>query len=117
MTTTISNTLNSLTPKVVDGYSSARPSRNVVHAILGSNAPAVTLREAGLRQGSLTAVFASESLAHQLETMLADDLVLTLADTDTSGLGMTFIATDDVEVAQDSERVAWLVTFSYQEVS
>lgn len=118
MSTTITNSLNSITPSVVDGYSSARPTRNVVHAILGSNAPAITLREAGLRQGQLTAVFsrASENLAHQLEVMLSDDLTLALADTDTSGTGMTFVATGDVEVKQDDTRAVWLVTFGYQEV-
>lgn len=116
MTTTISDGVDTITASVMDGYSATRPTRNVVHAILGSNAPAVSLREAGLRTGTAQLVFELQAVAEDAAAMLASGLQLTLADTDRANVGMTFVLAGDLTVELDSDtRSVWVVSFDFQE--
>lgn len=117
MATTISDGTTTLTATVMDGYSATRRSRNVVRAILGSNAPAVSLRDAALRSGSHRLVFASQSVAAAALAMLSTGAELTLADTNHPAVGMTFVVPGDgdVTIELDDTRRAWIVEFEYQE--
>ncbi|CAO1650539.1 hypothetical protein NYA9BBAC_00907 [Salinibacterium sp. NYA9b] len=118
MASTISAFGYSITPELVDGYKSSRESRNVIHTILGTNTPAVTLRTAGLRTGTLTALFKTLAEAQVLENALLAGAVLTFADTDNDGLLMDFVVDGEISVElEDDGRALWLVEFDYQEVS
>lgn len=115
---TISDGVDTVTPILIDGYEATRESRNVVHVIIGTPEPAVTLRPAGPRRGTLTALFATRADALAAEAILAADDVLTFADPDVPSLSMTFVVDGDVTVGLDDEtRALWTVAFSFLEVT
>lgn len=115
MTTTISDGVTTVAPLVVDGYESTRAPRTIVHEVLNNPNPSVSLKPAGLRTGTLSAVFATRADAVECEAMLAAAAVLTL--TSTVDVGMTFVVHEDITVTlDDSTRAVWLVSFGYQEV-
>lgn len=114
---TISNGTSTVTPVTVTGYAATRASRNVLHAIIGTPDPAVTLRPAGLRTGTLEALFDTRADAQSAVTILASDAALTFVDTDHPSISMTFVLDGDVTMALDDDtRALWLVSFDYQEV-
>lgn len=117
MTTTISDGTSTLTAAVMDGYTATRRGRNVVHAILGSNAPAVSLRDAALRTGSHRLVFASQSVAEAACAMLGSGVEVTIDDTGQPAVNMTFVVPSDgdISIELDATRKAWIVKFDYQE--
>ncbi len=118
MTTTISDGTDTLTATVMDGYSATRQSRNVVHRILGSNAPAVSLREAGLRSGTHRLMFTSQTVAESAVAMLSSAAEVTLADTDRANVGMTLVVSGNLTIELDDEtRDLWVVEFDYQETA
>lgn len=117
MTTSISDGTDTFTATLMDGYTASRPSRNVPHAILGSNAPAVSLRPAGLRTGSLRLLFALHATAVSATALLASGAELTLDDTDFPTINMSFVLDGDVELSLDEDtRSVWWVQFEFQEV-
>tara|TARA_R110002124_G_scaffold70466_3_gene189172 strand:+ start:5800 stop:6156 length:357 start_codon:yes stop_codon:yes gene_type:complete len=118
MSSTITASGVSITPALIDGYKSSRESRNVVHDILGSNVPAITLRSAGTRTGTLTALFETLAEAKSLEDVLSSADVLQFADTDNDELLMDFVVDGDITVElEDGTRALWLVEFDFQEVA
>lgn len=115
--TTISDGTTTITPILISGYESSRTSRNVVHPILGTNVPAVSLRAAGLRTGTLTALVANRAAAVALETVLAKALLLTYTDPDTT-LSMTFVLDGEARVKLDPDTLTlWTVVWDYSEVT
>lgn len=115
MTTSITDGSTTIYP-IIDGYTAARPNRNVVHPILGSTAPAVSLRQAGLRTGTLRLVFSSDSTAFQAHALLSSGVELTLASTERASINMSFVLAGAATIDLDSKTsVAWVVTFDYQE--
>lgn len=118
MTSTISTTEDTFTPILVNGYEASRASGNVIHNVLSSNTPAVTLRESRLRTGTLTALFGTLDLAQALETALTSGAVLYFYDTDHPTLALPFVCTGEVTVALDEDtRNAWTVEWEFQEVA
>lgn len=116
MTTTISDGTTTLTATVMDGYNATRESRTVVRRILGSNAPALSLREAGLRSGTHRLMFASQTVAEAAVAMLGAGVEITLADTDRANVGMTFVVSGNLSIELDDDtRDLWVVEFEYQE--
>jgi len=117
--TTITHSTGTITPTIVDGFTSTRESGTLVHPILGSENPDVTLRPAALRAGILTLVFASASAATAAEMVMASAQVLTLTDPDVSQIGMSFVVTGGgIELDLDREsRSAWLLRVPFQEVA
>lgn len=105
-------------PLLVLGYSSARSGRNVFQDVLGSGVQDVTLVAAGLRSGTLTYLFASESEAAACERLHAGTDVLTLADTDLTSVGMSYVLAGTLNRSLDSEsRTLWTVSVDYREVT
>lgn len=116
MTTTISDGTDTLTATVMDGYNATRQSRTVLHPILGSNAPAVSLREAALRSGTHRLMFQTLTVAEDALAMLGSGYELTLADTDRANVAMTFVVSGDLRLELDDEtRDLWVIEFEYQE--
>lgn len=118
MATTITNGSDILTAALHLGYAATRRGRTVVHEILGSNEPAVTLRAAALRSGRRELLFTDETIAAAAHEMLTAGDVITLADTDRPAVfNMTFVARD-VELELDATtRRNWVLRFDFQEVA
>jgi len=122
MTTTITGTLPGSTPRVPDvllwdSYDATQEGRNVFTPIEETSRLAVTLRAAGPRKGTMTAVFATFSAAQNLATDLAKAQTLTLVDTLATGFNMTFALSGKLRVHLDATNLAqWLVTFDFQEI-
>lgn len=117
--TTISDGTTTITPILIDGYESTREAGNVVHKILGTPVPAISLRAAGLRTGRLTALLESRAAALALENVLAGANLLTFTDTDTT-LSMTFGLDGDggiVTRLDPATRRRWTVAWDFQEVT
>jgi hypothetical protein len=118
MSSTISNGTVTITPLAVNGYESARESANVIHQIVGTTTPSVTLRGTGLRHGTLEChMGADRSLTSTFEAVLSFASVLTFTSTIQPALNMQFVVTDSVEVSLDDTRSNWIVRFGYQEIS
>lgn len=117
MANTISDGTSTITPRLIKGYKSSRPARNVVHDVIGTELPSATLRKAGYRRGTLEALFDTFYEANLLEFMLSQDKVCTLTVPGESDLGMAFVATDEItlERAPDTDSM-WLVTCGFQEI-
>jgi len=119
MTTTISDGTTTLTPQLQIGYVVSRRSRNVVHRILNSQAPAVSLRPGALRSGRHSLLFTDEATALAAVAMLASDRELTLEDTERPDVvNMTFVVPSggDVQLELDSvTRRNWVVQFDFEE--
>jgi hypothetical protein len=121
VTTTITIDGDDYVPQLIDGHNAGRESRNVQHAILGSNIDAKALRPAALRAGRLRALVAtSEADALALLDALSLGLVATLVSTDRPGWDMTFIlaagGSADLTL-DDTTRNHWWVEFDYQETT
>lgn len=118
--TTISDGIVTITPTLVEGYSSARASSSRVHRIIGRADPDVTLSPAATRSGKLTLLFESEADASAAEIALAAPAVWTLADDDRLTLGMTFTLDEGGEITReldDESRDLWHIAFPFVEVA
>lgn len=117
MATTISNGVSSVTPTLITSYEHRRAVRTLVHDVIGSPVPDVTMRPARTRAGMLTAVCASRADATALDAMLAASSVLTVTSTDEARLDGLRLVVADGEVAVRLEgRSTWVVEWPYQEV-
>jgi len=113
-----------VSPLVVSSYEAAREVRNVFNAVLGAQATVAVAFPAGLRAGTLVAVFTAQADALTLDSMLAGTAVITYADSDVPAVGMTFLADQSIRVYPADESVTldgeevlfWYVEFGYQEV-
>lgn len=114
---TITDGTTTSTPVAVLGYESKRSGQNIVHAVIGRADPDVTLRPAGLRTGTLTLLFESEADAAECEVMHAAAVVLAMADSDVSTVGMSYVVSGAVTRSlDDASRSLWTVAVEYQEV-
>lgn len=117
MPTTITDGTVTVTPRLVEGYESARASKNLFHPVIGRNSPDVTLRPADLRTGSLTFLFTVEADAIACETMHQSG-VFTLTDTDVPSVDMTYVLDGSVTRTLDPDVAhIWHVTVDFQEVA
>jgi len=110
-------TIAGRTPVLVDGFTGTRTSRTVVHTLLNSGDPAISIRPAGLRTGTLSALFETQAQAQALADALATGAVQRYTDSDAGG-SFRFVPSGRIEVRlDDSTRAAWWVTFDYSEVA
>lgn len=117
MSTTLSSSTDTWTALALDGFSVSREGRNVLHAILGSNEKAVSIREAGLRTGTLKLLFGTYTLAAAVLDSLSTGEVHTLADTVEPGAGLDLVLSGEVSVElEDDSLSVWWVEFDFEEV-
>jgi hypothetical protein len=143
MTATITSGVYTIRPTLIDGYSSTRASQNVVRTILGSAVPAVSLRPALLRSGTLQLIFGdapssgpvyviedgyivllddteagdAETASAQAEALHATGGVFTLSETTRGSVGMSYVVSGNVtRKLDDTTRAVWIVTVDFQEV-
>jgi hypothetical protein len=104
-------------PQMVVGYDSARAGQNVFNSVLGRSNPDVTLLPAAPRTGTLTYLFTNEADAAECERMHQGTELLTLADSDLSTIGMTYVLDGNLRRQLDPEtRSVWTVAVDFQEV-
>ncbi|HWU29340.1 MAG TPA: hypothetical protein VN041_09655 [Microbacterium sp.] len=119
MVTTITHSSGIIVPDIMDGFDAARDAGTLIHPVLGSPDPDVSLRPAGRRSGELRLVFSSAAGAVTAETVLAVPQVLALSDPDVGAVAMSFVvAGGQLRVEIDDEtRSAWVLSVPFQEVS
>ncbi|GAB3408807.1 hypothetical protein GCM10027515_26550 [Schumannella luteola] len=120
MTTSVSDGVSqALSFDLTTAYSVDRPSRIIVHDIIGSPDPAVTLQPAGLRTGRWQAIIGTDdALATKWDLLLNSGRVLVLADSDKPRIGMVFVVTDASTLSLDTDDgTVWLIEFGFQEVA
>lgn len=116
MSTTITWGTQSVYPELVTGYDSRRESGNLLHMVIGRADPDVTLKAAGLRQGTLEVWCSGHATALAVEALHAQVGVLHLTDDDAPGLGMDYVVAGPVEVRPEIGTTRWLVRVAYAEV-
>ena len=118
MTTTISDGTNTTVPDLVLGYESTRETGTIVHAIIGSASPDVTLRPAMLRTGRLALFYTTKDAAFAAEAMHNAASSFTIADTDVPDIGMTYVLAGQLgQALEDTTRARWILTVPFQEIS
>ena len=121
MPTTITSGASTITPTAVLGYQAVRESRTIVHPVLGSANPDVSLRPATLRSGELSLGFqgsASEANSKTAADLLSTAATFNLVSSERTSIPMPFVVQGQVRRELESEsRDAWLVTFSFQETA
>lgn len=115
--TTLTKGATTITPTIVDGYSTTQSARTILHDIIGRSNPDVSFAADSLRSGSLRCMFVLEADADAARDALAQPGVWTLADAARSSIGMLFVRQGDMTVELDDEtRELWVLTLGYQEV-
>lgn len=118
MATTISDGTTSLSPLLITGWQSTRKSGNVLHDIVGASTVEATLREAGLRAGTLTLLCATLDAALAIEALASQAKDLSLDDDDHPALAMDFVAAGSIVVQIDEDtRELWTVAIDFQEIA
>jgi len=119
MPTTLTDGVTTLTPtlNLTEGYNLSRESANQLHWILGDPSPAVTLRPAKLRTGTLKLRFVTESSADAAVAMHARPAIFTLTDTDLPLSSMRYVLDGTVARDLDPEAFVWIVSVDYQEIT
>lgn len=119
MTTTITHGGGVITPTALDGYEAEREVRNRVHDVINRTNPDITFRVAGTRTGKLKCVFDDIAAVIAAYTAICTPQVLTLANDDIPGLGMSFVLGPDGQTASivaDDSRAIWTITIPFVEV-
>ena len=116
MTTTIIWGTQVVHPELVTGYDSRRDSGNLLHLVIGRVDPDVTLKAAGLRQGTLEVWCPSHSSALAVEALHAQVGVLHLTDDDRPGVAMHYVVSGAIDVTPEFGTPRWLVRVAYAEV-
>lgn len=103
-----------ITPRALSGYTSDQEGGSIRHDILGRSTPDITLRPVGMRSGSFTLDFSSESAAATARTALAGASAWTLAHTERTSVNMRFIVRRLSRTLEGDGR--WYMTVSYEEM-
>lgn len=103
-----------ITPAWTVGHSTARTSGNVIHPIIGRDAPNVTLHPAGLRSGTLTLLFDDAESATYCEAMHAEGGVFTLYRTGLPWATMAYVTNG--RIGMEINQTRYSVTVDFQEV-
>lgn len=118
MTTTITRGATVITPRLVIGYTSTRDSKNVIHDLWGTSAPAVSLGPLGTRSGTLEMLFLTEAESVAAESAHALSGSFLLADTDRPSVGMTYVVAGRVTRSLDaSTGTRWLLSVDFREAT
>ena len=117
MTTTIAKTgYTTITPLQVLGYESSQQTGNILHDIIGRSDVDVTFAAAGLRTGTLTFLFGSLATVLACRDLHASIGLSVLADSDLPLIGMKYVPSGAIVVAQDQDLLYWTLAVDYQEV-
>lgn len=96
-------------------YATTRRSRSLIHDVLGSGIPDVTLRPLGSREGTLSLFCLTRAAALALEALHRTGSVLTLTDPEVPPMG--YVVDGAVTVTYVAEFDRWRVDVGYREVT
>lgn len=121
MSTTITRGETVLAPDAVTAIRTERPSRNLVHDIIGQPS-AATLRPAGLRTGTLELAYhgeGAEAASEVAETAHALGGVFTIVSPDRPTLAFSYVTSDGGRIARElrAETGVWALRIDFQEVT
>lgn len=115
--TYINDATNAVQPLLVMQYAAASTTRHIVHDVIGSPWPDITLQAAGPRSGTMSALLATEDDANRLFAMLQGTTVLVFSDDTAVSTGMNFVANGTITMTtDDQQRSYWVITTDYLEV-
>lgn len=100
-------------------YDSNSEVRNQIHVIIGRSDVEATLREAGLRTGTMVLVFTDRAAAHAAAKAHREVGVFELVDDDVPEMSMHYVLAQgsQVRLTLDPETAReWLLTVGFQEV-
>lgn len=104
-------------PVLFTGYESTRQSGTIIHPVLGSSTPDVTLRPAQRRSGEFEMLFDSEHAAAAAESLLARGELCSVRSQERDSVEMIFVVTGRIARTLDDEtRDMWIVRFGFQEL-
>ncbi|MGA1838466.1 hypothetical protein VD659_16225 [Herbiconiux sp. 11R-BC] len=116
--TITSSSGDATSPPLVLGYSWTHEVRNIVHPLLNTAQPAVTLRTGGAKRGTLRLFYLNEAdalFAAQMHTGLA---AFTILDSDHPALAMRYAVVGSVSVELDPSTMRrWVVSVDFQETA
>jgi hypothetical protein len=116
---TITHSGGTISPTALSEYLARRPSRTVVHTIIGREDADYTFRPAGLREGSFSLVFprGSAEVAEAVDAF-ATPQVLTLASVSRPEVAMSFVIADGAAPElRDGTGGESILTVPYREVA
>lgn len=116
MTVTLSTGLVSVNPELALPYEFEYSQTTIVHEVPGRPFPDVTLRPAGPRSGTLQLLFIGHSAALAAAALHLDGDVLTLEDTTTPAMDMSYVAVDRTRLVQQESVHPWMLLVPFQEV-
>lgn len=118
MATTITYGATTLTPTLVVGYESTQETANVIHEILGSLTPSVTVRGMKARTGTLITLWTTPEDAEACRLLHENLGVFALASTELPQANMDYIVAGAVTIVLDEEtQRVWTVSIDYQDVT
>lgn len=118
MTNTITavSTSETTTPVVVNGYETARQSRNLVYDLLAGGIY-VVLVSPRPRNGVLRLVYENETDAYEAVQLHTLETQFTLESDERTSVNMTYVVDGQISAELDPETLTvWIVTVGYQEV-
>ena len=117
MANTITDGTTVVTPQLITGWEAGQESRNVIHTVIGKAAPDVTLKAAGLRNGTLELLFLTASEATTARTMLTQALPFVIESDEAFLDNFRFVASGSISsVLEDTTRSMWTISVDFQEV-
>jgi hypothetical protein len=119
MPTVITSNADTITADAVTDYTSRAESGNRVQHIIGVANPSAVLRVAGLRTGTLTLQFASETASRTAETLHATaGRVFRVVSAERPSVNMYYIMADGGGITRRLNREGhWTLTVDFQEVT
>lgn len=112
----ISDGTTTLVPRLVLDVATYRASRSIVHEVLGSPSPDITLRPLGTRSGVLTLFVLTAADARALEELHLTGLPMTFTDPE-AYQSMRYVVDGAVTVTYLAEVDRWTVAVGYREVT
>lgn len=116
---TFSNGTDTVTPVVIDGFTSESEAGTIVQPLIGSEDVAVTLRPASLRTGTYVLNMGTDEAASaDAETLFRGAHLWTVTIAERATINMSFVVTGRViRQLEDATRNVWFVRFDWQEVN
>lgn len=118
----ISDGTTTIVPDLITEYGSQQAGRSIIHDIMESEAPSVSVRAAQLRTGTLAMFFADQADADACRILHARSAVFTLTpDADeVASIAMRYVIPESGRIRTEQPNLdvpdVWTVTVDYQEV-
>jgi hypothetical protein len=104
-------------PILVLGYETTWTSGNVMHNVIGKDAPVPTFRRAAARSGTLSLLYSDEGAAQFAAQLHRRPARFALADSERPTLFMVYAVAGSISLRLDPETLTmWILDVDYQEV-